>query len=82
MKKHGKHSEVANAYVQNKMSLPHMTNSNPCKIHEFSEKLLTSVQTPETTQKVKEISGYARLTLDMLHRIRADLVMTDDDWQE
>ena len=32
--------------------------------------------------KLKEINGYGRLTLDKLQGIRADLVRTDDDWQD
>ena len=32
--------------------------------------------------KLKEINGYARLTLDKLPCIRADLVRIDEDWQE
>ena len=32
--------------------------------------------------KLKEINGYVRLTLDKLQGIRADLVRTDDDWQD
>ena len=48
VKKYGKHSEVANAHVQNIMSLHHINNSNPYKIHELSEKLLSSVQVLET----------------------------------
>ena len=35
VKKYGKHRLVAKAYVQN-MSLPHINNSNPYKIHEDS----------------------------------------------
>ena len=53
VKKYGKHSEVANAHVQNIMSLPHINNSNPYKIHEFSGKLLSSVQALETMGKLK-----------------------------
>ena len=37
--KYGKPSEVANAHVQNIMSLPQINNTNPQKIHDFSEKL-------------------------------------------
>ena len=81
MKKYGKPSEVANAHVQNMMSLPHINNSNPCKIHEFSEKLLSRVQALETMGKLKEING-VRLTLYKLQGIRADLVRTDDDWPD
>ena len=82
VKKYGKHSEVANAHVQNIMSLPHINNSNPYKIHEFSEKLLSNVQALETMGKLKEINGYVRLTLDKLQGVRADLVRTDDDLQD
>ena len=80
MRKYGKHSEVA--HVQNIMSLPHINNSNPYKIHEFSEKLLSSVQALEIMRKLKEINVYVRLTLDKLQGIRVDLVRTDDDWQD
>ena len=80
VRKYGKHSEVA--HVQNIMSLPHINNSNPYKIHEFSEKLLSSVQALEIMRKLKEINVYVRLTLDKLQGIRVDLVRTDDDWQD
>ena len=66
MKKYGKQSEVANAQVQNIMSLTHINDSNSYKIHEFSEKLLSSVQALETMGKLKEINGYVKLTLDKL----------------
>ena len=82
VKKYGKHSEVANAHVQNIMSLPHINNSNPYKIHEFSEKLLSNVQALETMGKLKEINGYVRLTLDKLQGVRADLVRIEDDLQD
>ena len=86
MKNYGKHCEVANAQVQNIKSLPHINNSNPCKIYEFSEKLLSSVQALETIRKLKETNGLrltlVRLTLDKLHGIRVDLVRTDDNWQD
>ena len=59
-----------------------MNNSNRYKIHEFSEKLLSNVQALETMGKLKEINGDVRITLDELQGIRADLVRTDDDWQD
>ena len=64
------------------MSLPHINNSNPYRIYKFSEKLLSSVQALETMGKLKEINSYVRLTLGQLQGIRADLVRTDDDWQD
>ena len=45
---YGKPSEVANAHVQNIMSLPQISNTNHQKIHDFSEKLLSSVQALDT----------------------------------
>ena len=40
------------------------------------------MQALETIRKLKEIKGSVRLTLYKLQGIRADLVMTDDDWQD
>ena len=80
--KYGKPSEVANAHIQAIMSLPVINNSNPVRIHEFYEKLLTSVQCLETMGKLTEIKGYVRLTLEKLPGIRSDLVRIDDEWQE
>ena len=45
-------------------------------------KLLSNVQALETLGKLREISGYVRMTIDKLEGIRGDLVGTDDDWQE
>ena len=64
--KYGKPSEVANAHVQNIMSLPQINNANPQKIHDFSEKLLCSVQALDTMGKIKEMNGYVRVILNKL----------------
>ena len=80
--KYGKPSEVANAHVQNIMSLPQINNGNHQKIHDFSEKLLCSVQALDTMGKIKEMNGYVRVILDKLQGIRADLVRNDDNWQD
>ena len=64
------------------MALPMITSSNPRKIHEFYEKLVFNVQSLETLGKLKEISGYARMSIDKLQGIRGDLVRTDDNWRE
>ena len=42
--KYGKSSEVANAHIQNILSLPHINSVNLYKIHEFTEKLLGSIE--------------------------------------
>ena len=80
--KYGRPSEVANAHVQSIMGLPVITGTNPARICEFYEKLVTNIQTLESMGKETEIRGYVRLTLDKLPGIRADLVRLDDDWQE
>ena len=60
--KYGKPSKVANAYIQNIMSLPQINNANLQKIHKSLEKLLCSVQTLGTMKKDKrdEWESYAR----------------------
>ena len=80
--RYGKPSEVANAHIQTIISLPTIYGSKPLKVQEFYEKLVTSIQTLETMGKLREMNGYVRMTLDKLPGIRADLVRTDDDWQE
>ena len=80
--RYGKPSEVANAHIQKIISLCTIHGTQPGKIIEFFEKLVTSVQTLETMGRLREVNGYARTTLDKLPGIRADLVRTDDDWQE
>ena len=80
--KYGKPSEVVNAFIQNIMSLPHIRGTNPSKIHDFYGKLASSVQALEALGKLKTVSGYAGLTLDKLEGIQADLVRTNDGWQD
>ena len=63
------------------MSLPQINNANSQKIHDFSEKLLCSVQALDTMGKIKEMNGYVRVTLDKLQGIRSDLVRNGDNWQ-
>ena len=64
------------------MALPMITGSHPKKIHEFYEKLLFNVQSLGTLGKLKEISGYVRMSIDKLKGFRGDLVRTDDNWRE
>ena len=68
--------------MQRLISLPTITSSNPYKINEFYEKLVTHVQALDTMSKLKEIKGYVRLTLDKLPSIKSDLVRTDDRWHD
>jgi len=82
MTKYGKLSEVANAHIQFIMGLPVITRTNLTRINEFYEKMVTNIQTLESTGKEKDIRGYVSLTLHKLPGIRADLVRLDDNWQE
>ena len=43
---------------------------------------MISVQVFDTMNKLKGINAYIRLTLDKLPGLRADLVRTDEGWQE
>ena len=80
--KFGKSTEIAAAHIQFITSLPVIQNSHPNRIHDFYEKLEINVQALGTMNKLKEINGYVRLTLDKLPGIRANLVRIDEDWQE
>ena len=72
--KFGKSTEIAAAHIQCITSLPIIQNSHSNQIHDFYEKLVVSVHALDTMNKLKEINGYVRLTLDKLPSIRADLV--------
>ena len=80
--KFGKPTVVANAHINCIISLPIVFGSHPNKVHDFYEKLMSSVQALETMRKLNEIKGYVRNTLDKLPGIRADLVRLDDSWQD
>ena len=56
--------------------------TQPGRVHEFYEKLVTSLQELETMGKLIEVNGYVRMTLDKLPAIREDLVRLDDNWQK
>ena len=48
-------------------------NSHPNRLDDFYEKLVINVLVLDTMNKLTEINGYVRLTLDKLHGIRVDL---------
>ena len=80
--KYGRPSEVAYAHVQAIIALPTIHQPIVFKIHEFYERLAINVQSLDTMNKLDEIKGYVRLTIDKISCIRADLVRTDEDWQD
>ena len=78
----GKLTVVANAHINCIISLPIVSESHPNKVHDFYEKLMSSVQALETMRKINEIKNHIRNTLDKLLGIRAGLVRLDDNWQD
>ena len=82
MTKYAKPREVATVHIQCIMGLPVITRTNPTRINEIYEKLVTSIQTLESIGKKEDIGRYVRLTLAKLSGIRADLLRLDDNWQE
>lgn len=64
------------------MGLPVISGHNTLKIHQFYEKLPFNVQALDTLGKLREVNGYVRMCIDKLEGIRADIVRTDDNWQE
>ncbi|XP_028405771.1 uncharacterized protein LOC114528347 [Dendronephthya gigantea] len=80
--RYGKESEVANAHMQSIISLPTISGSDARKINSFFKTLVANTQALETMGKLNEVKGFARSTLDKLPGIRADLVRSDDNWQD
>ena len=62
-------------------SLPATAGTNPVRINEFYEKLMTSFQSLDTMGKLREINGYVWSAIDKLPGTRVDLVRTESDWQ-
>ena len=76
---YGKPTVVANAHIKCITSLPIITGTHLNSVHEFHEKLIVSTQALDTMNKLKDINGYVKITLDKLPGIRADLVRLDDE---
>ena len=67
--RYDKVSKVVNKHVQAILALPTVHGSNPIRIHEFYEKLLTHVQSLVTVGKLTTIGRYVRNTMDKLPKI-------------
>ena len=81
MSTYGKPAVVANAHIKCITSLPIITGTHPNRVHEFYEKLIVSTQALDTMNKLRDINGYIKITLDKLPGIHANLVRLDD-WQD
>ena len=80
--KHGKISEIVNAYVQNIPDLPMVKGSEPSEVNNFYKVLLFNVQSLETLGKIERVNGMTRSVLDKLSGIKSDLVKGQGNWQE
>ena len=67
--------------VQSAMALSTINDTNPYKIYDFYERLIAHINTLDTMGKFKEINKYVRFVLDKLCGVRADLMRTNDNWQ-
>ena len=82
VEKYANESEIVNSYVEEIISLPTINGSQPGKIHSFFEKLRYNVQSLETLNKLSDVNGYVRMTINKLPSIRGDLVRTDPKWKD
>ena len=80
--KYGDENEILTVHIKQIMNLPNITGNNSTKVNEFYETLAVNVQAIRTMGKLEAINGYARLTLDKLAGIRADIVREDKNWKE
>ena len=80
--RYGNTSEIVNSYVEEIINLPTITSSQPAKIHAFYDTLMYCVQSLETLNKLSDVNGHVRLTLNKLPGIRGDLVRTEPKWKE
>ena len=55
--------------------------TQPANIHKFYKKFVYNVQSLETLERLKDVSGNTRSVLDKLKGIKADLVRGHKDWQ-
>ena len=82
VEKYANESEIVNSYVEEIISLPTINGSQPGKISAFFERLRYNVQSLETLNKLSDVNGYVRMTINKLPGIRGDLVRTDPKWKE
>ena len=82
VEKYANESEIVNSYVEEIISLPTINGSQPGKIHSFFETLRYNVQSLETLNKLSDVNGYVRMTINKLPSIRGDLVRTDPKWKD
>ena len=79
---YGQPADIVNAYVKNIMELPVITGANPKKVKEFFKQLRYNVQSLDTLERLGEVKGNVRSTLDKLKGVKADLVRGNEGWRD
>ena len=79
---YGQPAEIVNAYVKNIMELPVITGANPRKVKEFYKQLRYNVQSLDTLERLGDVKGNVRSTLDKLKGVKADLVRGYEGWRD
>ena len=79
---YGTTSEVVNAYGNNILQLPTVTNADQNKVNSFYKTLLFNVQSLETLANIERVNGMTISVLDKLTGIKADLVRGQENWQD
>ena len=80
---YGQPTEIVNTYIKNIMELPIITGANRRNVKEFYKQLRFNVQILETLERLGDVKGNVRCTLDKLKGIKADLVRGNEgskDW--
>ena len=80
--RYGKSSEVVGAYVRNILELPTISERDVRKIHEFYDHLVFNVNSLETLERLRDIEGATRFTLDKLEVIKGELVQGNTEWED
>ena len=79
---YGQPADIVNAYVKNIMELPVITGVNPRKVKEFYKQLRHNVQTLDTLERLGDVKGNVRSTLDELKGVKVDLVHGNEGWRD
>jgi len=79
---YGQPADIVNAYVKNIMELPVINGVNPRKVKEFYKQLRHNVQSLDKLERLGDVKGNVRSTLDKLKGVKADLVRGNEGWRD
>ena len=64
------------------MELPVITGENLRKVKEFYKQLRCNVQSLDTFERLGDVKGNVRSTIDKLKGVKADLVRGNEGWRD